>query len=96
MMLIKLYKVIAMAALVTLLLAQAVIVAVAATAQPSTNAASARAPLTDAVSIEPGTVQWYKFKYKYDNSQSDNQPSAATVLLKMDAAGCVANILQRR
>ena len=43
MMLIKLYKVIAMAALVTLLLAQAVIVAVAATAQPSTNAASARA-----------------------------------------------------
>ena len=64
MMLIKLYKVIATAALVTLLLAQAVIVAVAATAQPSTNAASARAPLTDAVRIEPGTVQWYKFKYK--------------------------------
>ena len=88
-MLIKLYKVIAMAALVTLLLAQAVIVAVAATAQPSTNAASARAPLTDAVRIEQGMVQWYKFKYKYDNSQSDNQPSAATVLLKMDAAGCV-------
>jgi len=86
----KLYQVVATVAIVALLLAQVVTVAVAATPQLGTNADSAGAPLTDAVRSEPGTVQWYKFKYKFDNSKADNQPSAATVILKMNAAGCVS------
>lgn len=82
----KLYKVMAVAAIMALLLTQGV--AMAATVQPGANADNAGGPLADTVSIEPGAVQWYKFKYKYDNS-SNHEPIPATVLLKMDAADCV-------
>src|SRR5215213_8797263 len=77
------YKLIRVALITALLLAAAVLTATAATL-PSTTRADAGAPLADSVSIEPGVVQWYKFKYQYDGSDSQ-----ATVLLKMDAANCV-------
>lgn len=55
---------------------------------PATNREGADAPLANTVTIEPGVVHWYKFKYSYDSS-SNNEPSEATVLLKMNAAECV-------
>lgn len=55
---------------------------------PSINREGAGAPLTNSVTIEPSVVHWYKFKYSYDSS-SNNEPSEATVLLKMNAAECV-------
>lgn len=55
---------------------------------PATNREGAGAPLANTVTIEPGVVHWYKFKYSYDSS-SDKDPSEATVLLKMNAAECI-------
>jgi hypothetical protein len=89
MMLTKLYKLISLAAITLLMLAQAVVTPVSAAAAPATDRDGASGPLAGAIGIAPGAVQWYKFKYKYDNSKSDNNASEATVLLKMDAAGCV-------
>ena len=77
------YKLIRVALSTALLLGAAVLTATAATL-PSTTRADAGAPLADSVTIEPGVVQWYKFKYQYDGSDAK-----ATVLLKMDAANCV-------
>jgi len=63
-------------------------VAAQTTPQPATNRESAGAPLTTAVTIAPENVHWYKFKYSYD-SDSGQDPSEATVLLKMSAESCV-------
>ncbi len=86
---IKLYKFMAMAALALLLLTRTAVTSVSAAAAPGTDPGNAAGPLVGALNIEPETVQWYKFKYKYDNSQTDNKASEATILLKMDAANCV-------
>lgn len=56
--------------------------------QPAVNRESAGAPLATSVTIAPGDVHWYRFKYSYD-SNAGQQPSDATVLLKMNAEGCV-------
>ena len=56
--------------------------------QPATNREGASAPLATAVTIEPGVVHWYKFKYSYDSS-SGKEPSEALVLLKMNTSECV-------
>lgn len=77
------YKLIRVALSTALLLAAAILTATAATL-PATTRADAGAPLVDSVTIEPGVVHWYKFKYQYDDSDAQ-----ATVLLKMDAANCV-------
>lgn len=58
------------------------------TPQPGTSRDSAGAPLTNAVTIEAKSTQWYKFRYSYDSS-SGKEPSEAVVLLKMDSAECV-------
>ncbi|MFN8488555.1 MAG: hypothetical protein U0350_13225 [Caldilineaceae bacterium] len=88
-MLIKVYKLIAAVTLTLLVLAQGVIAPISAQGQPATGREGASGPLTGSVTIAPGAVQWYQFKYKYDNSKSDNQASPATVMLKTGAAGCV-------
>ena len=56
--------------------------------QPSTNRDNAGAPLAGAVTSEPGSTHWYRFKYSYDSSSS-KEPSEAVVLLKMNTADCV-------
>jgi len=81
------YKSIKVAISTALFLATIALTATAA-ALPSTTREAASAPLADSVTIEPGVVQWYKFKYQYDSSKS-GKASEATVLLKMDAANCV-------
>ena len=88
-MFVRLYKRSAAVASVVLMLAMLAMTPMTAAAQPATGSDGAIGPLAGAVTIAPGAVQWYKFKYKYDNSKSDNQASPATILLKMDAAGCV-------
>ncbi|MCX6044643.1 MAG: hypothetical protein NT075_05975 [Chloroflexi bacterium] len=85
----KLYKFMAVAAMAILLLTRAPVTPVSAAAAPSTDPGNAAGPLVGSLRIEPGAVQWYKFKYKYDDSQKDNNTSEAAVLLKMDAAECV-------
>ncbi len=86
---VKLYKLMAVAALALLLLTRTAVTPVSAAAAPGTDPGSAAGPLVGALNIEPKAVQWYKFKYKYDDSQKDNNASEVTVLLKMDAADCV-------
>lgn len=86
-MLTQLYKKIGAVLIAPLMLAMVTVTPLSAAALPATDRAGASGPLAGSVQIAPGAVQWYQFKYKYDNSQS--QPFPATVLLKMDAAGCL-------
>lgn len=85
----KFSKLSAMVALAILVFAQVVATPVAAAGQPATSREGATGPLAGVVSIAPGAVQWYQFKYKYDNSKSSNEAMPATVQLKMAAAGCI-------
>ncbi|RIK35015.1 MAG: hypothetical protein DCC55_31650 [Chloroflexi bacterium] len=57
----------------------------ATTPAPATSLKDAGAPLPGWVEVEPGAVQWYKFKYHYDNSDKDNEPTQALVQLRMNA-----------
>lgn len=57
----------------------------ATTPAPATSLKDAGAPLPGWVQVEPGAVQWYKFKYHYDNSDKDNEPTQALVQLRMNA-----------
>lgn len=83
------YKLIAIVIGTLLLLSAVTMTPVrAATPQPATNREGAGAPLAGTITLEPGVVHWYKFKYSYDSS-SNKDPSEATVLLKMNAAECV-------
>ena len=88
-MLLKFYKLIAAATLALLVLAQVVTAPISAQGQPATGREGASGPLAGSVTIAPGAVQWYQFKYKYDNSKSSNEGTPATVLLKASAADCV-------
>jgi hypothetical protein len=85
----KLYKPMAVAAITTLVLAL-VAVPVFAADQPATSREAAGAPLGGTVLIEPGATHWYKFNYHYDNSQKDNEPSEALVVLKMNVPGALS------
>ena len=86
----KLYKPIAVAAIATLVLAMILVVPVSAADQPATVRDAAGAPMSGTVMIEPGATHWYKFKYHYDNSKKDNEPTQALVLLKMSMPGAVS------
>jgi hypothetical protein len=84
------YRSITIAIAAALLVTTGLITPVAAetTPQPATNREGAGAPSATLVTIEPGVVHWYRFKYAYDSS-SNSDPSEAIILLKMNAAGCV-------
>lgn len=86
-MLRRIFRLFNSALMVSILLAILVAApALAATAPtPATTLKDAGAPLPGWVQVEPGAVQWYKFKYHYDNSKDDNEPTQAIVELRMNA-----------
>jgi hypothetical protein len=49
---------------------------------PAPGRDGAGAPVDGWVEIAPGETHWYKFKYSYDNSKDDNEPSQALVIMK--------------
>lgn len=57
----------------------------AAAPAPATGMTDAGGPLPGLVELAPGAAQWYKFKYSYDNSDKDNEPTQAIVELNMQA-----------
>ncbi len=86
-MLHKLSTSIAMAvvtALTPLLLAVAPVFAEgqAAQALPATSFEQAGGPLNGSIQIPAHGSQWFKFKYYYDNSETDNNPTEAQVMVK--------------
>jgi hypothetical protein len=72
---------------VLVLLGLVITPAFAATPQPATERAGAGAPVGGWVTLQPNQVHWYKFTYRYDNSEKDNQPTQAVVMLKQEMAG---------
>lgn len=54
---------------------------------PATGMTNAAGPLPGWVEVAPGATQWYRFKYSYDNSDKDNEPTQAIVELNMRAPG---------
>jgi len=61
----------------------------AQTATPGTGRGSAGAPLANAVEIAGKSSQWYKFKFDYDNSDDENEPSQAIVELRSATIACL-------
>lgn len=62
--------------------------AVAAT--PASSFEQAGGPTSGPIQIAAQSSQWFKFKYTYDNSDTDNDPTEAQVVLKTDQAGAVS------
>ena len=56
---------------------------------PGTTRATAGPNLPGPVTVYPGTSQWYKFRYVFDEDV-DDEPGNAVVKLKMSQAGCAA------
>src|SRR5690349_18566682 len=83
-------KWLALVAIITLLLALGVVTPVTAAAQPATTREGAGAPFNTVVEIAPNQVHWYMFKYTYDNSKKDNEPSEALVVLRMNMPGALS------
>jgi hypothetical protein len=69
--------------------AQPANVAVAVSA-PTHSFGTAAGPIAGMIQIEAKSSNWFKFKYNYDNSDSDNKPTQALVGLKMQTPGCVS------
>jgi hypothetical protein len=59
--------------------------ALAATPTPATGMTGATGPLPGWVEVEPGAVQWYRFKYSYDAGEDEDDPFQAIVDLQMAA-----------
>lgn len=83
-------KWLALVAIITLLLALGVVTPVTAAAQPATTREGAGAPFNTVVEIAPNQMHWYMFKYAYDNSKKDNEPSEALVVLRMNVPGALS------
>jgi len=86
-MLNKLYTSIVMAvviALTPILLAVAPVFAEGQSAQalPATSFEQAGGPISGSIQIPAHSSQWFKFKYYYDNSETDNNPTEAQVMVK--------------
>jgi hypothetical protein len=56
---------------------------------PGTSQATAGPNFPGQVTVYPGTSQWYKFRYVFDEDV-DDEPGNAVVSLKMSQAGCAA------
>jgi hypothetical protein len=56
---------------------------------PGTTQATAGPNLPGQVTVYPGTSQWYKFRYVFDE-EVDDEPGNAVVSLKMSQPGCAA------
>ena len=56
---------------------------------PGTSRATAGPNLPGPVTVYPGTSQWYKFRYVFDDAV-DDEPGNAVVKLKMSQPGCAA------
>jgi hypothetical protein len=84
-MLRRMFRLFNSALMVSVLLAILVAAPALAATTPATTLKDAGAPLPGWVQVEPGAVQWYKFKYHYDNSKDDNEPTQALVQLRMNA-----------
>jgi hypothetical protein len=52
---------------------------------PSTSVGQAAGPLSGPIQLPAHGSQWFKFKYAYDNSDSDNEPTQAVITLQSDA-----------
>jgi len=90
-MMTKLYTSVALAVvtgLTPILMTVAPVLAEEAT--PTSSFAQASGPTSGSVQIPAQSSQWFKFKYTYDSSDSDNEPTEAQVVLKTEAAGAVS------
>jgi hypothetical protein len=58
-----------------------------AAAAPGTSRETAGPNFPEAVQLNPGETQWYKFRYTFDENL-DNETQTAAVALKMDTIGC--------
>lgn len=65
-------------------------VATSVPAAPATSFEQSSGPLSGAIQIPAHGSQWFKFKYTYDNSDSENDPTEAQVVLKTDTAGALS------
>jgi hypothetical protein len=60
-----------------------------AAAAPTYSFGTAAGPVADLIQIDAKSSNWFKFKYRFDNSDSDNVPTQALVRLEMETPGCV-------
>lgn len=51
---------------------------------------TAAGPVAGLIQIDAKSSNWFKFKYDYDNSESDNVPTQALVQLKTATSGCLS------
>jgi hypothetical protein len=58
-------------------------------AQPATSVGQASGPISALVQIPARGSQWFKFKYHYDNSDKDNEPTQAVITLGTETPGAV-------
>lgn len=58
-------------------------------AAPASSVGRAAGPLSGMVQIPAYGSQWFKFKYHYDSSDEDNEPTQAVVMLKTQTPGAV-------
>ena len=56
---------------------------------PATSVGQAAGPLSGTIQIAAHGSQWFKFKYAYDNSDDDNEPTQAIITLHSDTADAV-------
>lgn len=64
-------------------------VAASVPAAPASSFEQASGPHSGAIQIPAHGSQWFKFKYAYDNSDADNDPTEALVMLKTENAGAL-------
>jgi hypothetical protein len=83
----RVYRPIAIAVVISMVLLVAVVTPVGAETQPATNRDAAGAPPPDWILLEPGATHWYKFIYDYDDS---DEPPQALVVVKMDMPDAVS------
>jgi len=60
-----------------------------AQAAPATSVSQAAGPLSGTIEIPAHGSQWFKFKYSYDNSDADNEPTQAVVELQSTTVGAM-------
>ena len=54
---------------------------------PGTSRETAGPNFAEAVQLSPGETHWYRFRYTFDDTLTD-EPQNAAVTLKMDTIGC--------
>lgn len=61
----------------------------APSASPATSVGRAAGPLSGTIQIPAHGSQWFKFKYRYDNSDDDNEPTQTVIALHSETPDAV-------